>query len=88
MKDKNSCCEVCKLNIVIDSHHFGSKDCDKGKFFGRPSTYRSNRKYIVLCPNHHAILHRILKDIDGTKFNSKLEIIRAIKKVEEENICE
>ena len=74
-------CKICNFDKVIDSHHFGNKDCDKGKFFGRPSSHRSNREYIYLCPNHHAILHRILKDRDGTKFNSKLEIIKNINKV-------
>lgn len=74
-------CEVCLFNIVIDVHHFGSKDCDKSKFFGRSSTHRSNRKSIHLCPNHHTILHRILKDRDGTKYNLKEKIIDEIKKV-------
>jgi len=73
-------CAICNFDKVIDSHHFGNKDCDKGKFFGRASSHRSNRESIILCPNHHAILHRLLKDKDGTKYNSKNEIIENINK--------
>lgn len=64
----NENCNVCDFKLTIDTHHFGEK------------TY--NRPSVSLCPNHHAILHRKLKDYDGTKFNSKKEIIEAIIKCE------
>ena len=62
-------CQVCGYSIVIDMHHYAS--------------YQYGTATIYLCPSHHAILHRILKDKGGEKeqYTSKEKVIRAIKEM-------
>lgn len=66
-------CYFCNFNEVLDFHHIKERNGKKDNIFSIKKIESGN--IILLCPNHHALIHR--KKI---KFDKK-EMIKKVKEI-------